>query len=832
MRLILTTLFAVTISCASAQFPKTYTASELYHQLEKLNTSASVLYLAAHPDDENTKLISYFENKLHVRTGYLSLTRGDGGQNLIGTEIGPGIGILRTQELLAARRIDGGEQFFSRAVDFGYSKSADETFEKWGKESILADVVFVIRKFRPDAIVTRFPTSNYAGHGHHEASAVLAEEAFDLAADPSAFPEQLKYVEVWQPKRLYFNTSSWWMKDLEEQAQKSDDFLRIDVGEFNSLLGASYAQIAAKSRSEHKSQGFGTDFPYGTNMEYLRYVKGSKVEPGKGLLDGIQNDWSRYGAKDIGELISQAIASFDPLNPSATATALAKAGILVNKKDQTPFFTKKQDELNRLILNLLGVSIEINTENMLITPGQEVSARINIVNPSNNVLKLTSVKYNQKEIIGSANLVNNELFSEEVKLKIDDNAEYSNPYWLNEPFENIYSVTDYNLLGNPENNPSLNTQLTFEKDGYSFSISIPVLEKTVDPAKAVIFNPTYIVPRVSFNFSENVLIAPGEDARTVQITATNHGESFSGNVNLNLPKGWEASPANLPLELNGIGDAKIISFSVRASSMAEEGDAELVVNNVMKPFRKPAMSLQIINYDHIPSQIMLKPAVIKLVPIALKMGDTKLVGYIDGPGDDVAKYLGAAGYQVEHISPQDLRNGNLTKYDAIVTGIRAFNTREDLAFDNENLNAYVEAGGTWLVQYNTSRGLKSEKIGPYAFNLTRERVTDEYAAARVLVPEHAIMNYPNKISQADFDNWVQERGLYFAADWDPKFEAIISWNDSDEPPRDGGLIVAPYGKGYFVYSGISFFRQLPAGVPGAYRLLANILALSNQSPKN
>lgn len=832
MRISLTAIFALTISWLFGQFPTTYTSSELYHQLEKLNTGASVLYLAAHPDDENTRLISYFENKLHVRTAYLSLTRGDGGQNLIGTEIGPGIGILRTQELLAARNIDGGEQYFSRAVDFGYSKSAEETFEKWGKENILADVVFIIRKFRPDVIITRFPPSNYAGHGHHEASAILAEEAFDLAADPNAFPEQLTDVKVWQPKRLYFNTSSWWIKDLEEQAKNSDDFLRIDVGEYNSLLGESYAQIAARSRSQHQSQGFGTDFPYGTNIEYIKYVKGDKVAPGGKLLDGIGNDWSRYDADDIGDLIDQAIKNFDPLNPSATATTLAKAGKILNSKEKNPFFTQKQKELNHLLLHMLGVSIEFNTDKMLVVPGQDVFARIDIVNSSKSPLTLQKAVYQGEDILDEANLVNNVLFSEEVKMHIDKDADFSNPYWLNAPFENIYQVDDYSLLGNPQNAPSVSADLYFEKDGYTFSVNVPVKEKIVDPAKAVIFNPTYIVPRVTFNFSENVNIAAGSDYRSVQVTVTNHGESFAGEVQLDLPKGWEAKPSRLSLDLEGAGNAKIISFDVRAIAGAQPGKASISVIKSDKSLRKPAMSLEIIDYDHIPAQIILKAATIELIPIDLKTGDVQLVGYIDGPGDDVAKYLSAAGYKVEHISADDLRSGNLSRFDAIVTGIRAFNTREDLAFDNENLNAYVAAGGTWVVQYNTNRGLKSEKIGPYPFTITRERVTDENAVARILLPDNALMNYPNKITQADFDHWVQERGLYFAADWDPKFQALISWNDGGEPARDGGLIVAPHGDGYFVYSGISFFRQLPAGVPGAYRLLANILALSSQDPKN
>ena len=832
MRIFLTAILAVTISVAFGQFPKTYSSSELYHQLEKLSTGANILYLAAHPDDENTRLISYFENKLHVRTAYLSLTRGDGGQNLIGTEIGPGIGILRTQELLAARAIDGGEQFFSRAVDFGYSKSAKESFEKWGKEEILADVVFVIRKFQPDVIVTRFPTSEYAGHGHHSASAILADEAFDLAADPKAFPEQLEYVDVWQPKRLYFNTSSWWIKDLEQQANKSNDFVRMDVGEFNNLLGTSYAQMASRARSEHKSQGFGTDFPYGTSIEYIRFVKGDKVSPGGSILEGIENDWARHDAPEIGALINKAISEFDSNNPAATASTLAEAGKLLSKKDKTPFFTEKQSELNDLLLHMLGVFVEFNTSKMLVVPGEDVVARLNVVNPASTAINLEKVIFRGKEISGKAKLVNNALFSEEMKLPIADNASFSNPYWLNEPFENLYSTDDYNLLGKPENDPSLSADLHFEIEGYRFVLPVAVKEKIVDPAKAVIFNPTYIVPHVTFSFSENVVVSAGSQAQTVYVTATNHGESFNGKLRLNLPKGWEVSPAEHTVSLKGAGDAAMLGFALTATDLAQAGNASVEVTQSDVALRKPAMSLQVIDYDHIPAQIMLTEAEIGLVPVDLQMGGVKLVGYIDGPGDDVAKYLKAAGYHVEHISERELRGGNLEKYDAIITGIRAFNTREDLAFFNDNLNTYVEAGGTWIVQYNTSRGIKSEKIGPYPFVITNERVTDEYAEARILNPLHQVMNFPNKIEKSDFEGWVQERGLYFAADWDSHFEPIISWNDPDEPPRNGGLIIAPYGEGNFVYTGISFFRELPAGVPGAYRLLANLLALNQQAPKN
>lgn len=832
MRIFLTALFCIFVSLSFGQFPKTHSSAEIYHQLQKLNTGASILYLAAHPDDENTRLISYFENKYHVRTAYLSLTRGAGGQNLIGTEIGPGIGVLRTQELLGARSIDGGKQFFTRAVDFGYSKSAEETFEKWGKENILADVVFIIRKFQPDVIVTRFPASNYAGHGHHEASAILAAEAFDLAANPNAFPEQLDHVEVWQPTRLYLNTSSWWIKDLEKRASESDDYLRIDVGEYNPLLGTSYSKIAAQSRSEHKSQGFGTDYPYGKSIEYVQYVKGDKVKPGGTLLDDIQNDWSRHGASRAGAMISKALSEYDYSNPAATANTLAEAGKLLNIIKNSPFVENRKKELNDLILKSLGVFAEFTTSKMLLTPGQKVKTKVDLVNTSTIPIKLERAVYNNQSIIDGEILKDNHAFSKQIELTIPENINFSNPYWLEEISDNLYLTDDYKLLGTPENEPALYVDLHFDLNGYTFVKRVPLQEKIVDPAKAVIYNPTYVVPQVSFNFSENVVVCSFETSQKIFVTVTNHAELYSADVGLTLPDGWTSTPSFHSVNLKGAGDAVVIGFEVTAQKNAQPGEAKITLKKSSLNVNKPYKSIQIIDYDHIPAQIMVLDAKIGVTPVDLNMGHVKLIGYIDGPGDDVAKYLKAAGYKVEHLTDRELRGGDLRKYDAIITGIRAFNTREDLAFANDNLNEYVKSGGTWIVQYQTARGLKTDKIGPYPFVISAERVTDEYAEARILNPDHRVVNYPNKITDSDFDNWVQERGLYFANEWDSRFEPIISWNDPNEPPRNGGLIIAPYGEGHFVYTGISFFRELPAGVPGAYRLIANIIALNNQELKN
>lgn len=826
MRLIFTALAAVFCFSGYAQFPQTKSSSELFHQLEKLGNTSSILYMAAHPDDENTRLISYFENHLHARVAYLSLTRGGGGQNLIGTEIGDAIGVLRTQELLQARSIDGGEQFFTRAVDFGYSKSAEESFEKWGREAILADAVWVIRKFRPDVIVTRFPPTNYAGHGHHEASAIIANEAFELAADPTAFPEQLEYVDPWQTTRLYFNSSTWWNKDLQQKAKGSDDYVTINVGEYNPLLGITYAQIAAKSRSQHKSQGFGTDFPYGNQIEYLQYVKGDKADPDAGILDGIQTNWEKLSAGEISDEIDRIQANFNFKNPAQMVPELISLKHNIDEISGGALLDYKKKELDKLIVDCLGVDIELNTKSGFSTRGKNVVARLDIANTSEFPLGIESTDCGSLEFENTQTLVQNDLFSEEFEFKIPTDAAISNPYWLNKPYDALYDVSNYDLLGKPENDPAVTCQINFTYENTAIPVDIPLVHKEVDPADAVIFNPFYIVPDLGFTFDENVLIAPDQSERVVNATIKNYGENFKGEIELVVPEDWKATPQKVAVSIAGGGDV-LVSFGVSRDANALNGTATF---KVLSENNGTGYEVQEIEYPHIPRQVIIREAELNLVPVPLERGGVEKIGYIEGPGDDVAKYLGAAGYDVTVLSENQLKSvESLREYDAIVTGIRAFNTREELGFANDVLNEYVAEGGTWVVQYNTSRGLKTEDIGPYPFEITRERVTDENAEARFINPAHPILNYPNKISPADFDNWVQERGLYFAADWDAAFEPIISWNDPEEPPRNGGLIIASHGKGHFIYTGISFFRELPAGVPGAYKLLSNIIASSRQN---
>ena len=809
---------------STAQFPERKTSAEIFHQLSKLGNTSTILYMAAHPDDENTRLISFFENDLHSRVGYLSLTRGDGGQNLIGTEIGRAIGVLRTQELLQARRIDGGEQFFTRAVDFGYSKSAEESFSKWGKEEILRDVVWVIRKFRPDVIVTRFPPTNYAGHGHHQASAILAEEAFDAAADPNMFPEQLEWVSPWQVKRLYFNSSTWWDKDLANKANKSDDYVAINIGKYNPVLGESYAQIAARSRSQHRSQGFGSDYPYGRKIEYLKYVKGQKANPEQGMLDGINRNWTRLNAKDIDRDLAMIKEQFDLQNPASSLDDLIAVKNKIEQLNESPLKNYKINEVSGIIRSIAGIDGTYHSDMGFAVPGSEISTRIELVNTSERKVIVESISVGGKTRNFGSELKKDDLFSEEMIVSIDPDAEKSNPYWLNGEYSTIYKVEGYENLGKPENDPSLSASVTLKIEGEPVVWQIPLKQKIVDPAEALILNPFYITPQLGASFEEQVLIASDTLYKPIRLVVKNYGPDYAGTIDLKLGPGWQSDPARIKIEIPQNSDA-LLNFSVKRDPDASRAKLQVLASGRESPLD----FIQEIDYDHIPKQIIARTAHVELIPVDLKKGKTELIGYIDGPGDDVAKYLQAAGYEVSHISDDELKDlAALKKYDAIVTGIRAYNTRPELKYANEILNQYVAEGGTWLVQYNTSRGLKVDQIGPYSFEISRERVTKESAEARLINPQHPVLNYPNKITQTDFSNWVQERGLYFAGEWDSSFEPIISWNDPDEPPRNGGLIAAKYGEGHFVYSGISFFRELPAGVTGAYRLLANILALGEQ----
>lgn len=794
-------------------------AAEIKLALKKLNTVGSVLYIAAHPDDENTRLIAYMANEKMMRTGYLSLTRGDGGQNLIGTEQGALMGVVRTQELLEARKIDGGEQIFTRAVDFGYSKTAEETFAKWDKQQVLADVVFAIRKFRPDVIITRFPPTSEAGHGHHTASAILAEEAFDLAADSNAFPEQLIYVSVWQPKRLFLNASTWWDKELPEKAKNNPNYITIDVGTYNPLLGKSYSEIAAESRTMHKSQGFGTAKTRGVQTEYLVLKKGEKFT-NNDIFSGIDLTWNRIGeGKEINKLITQALINFNIENPSKVLPILLQAFQKIRAIPATNSWSYvKLYEIQQLITSCLGLHAEFIADDYSTAENALLNTSIHVVNRSNLKVVLTNIGIAGKDSLVQKELLHNEMVTLNTTI-VAPSYSNTNPYWLNQPFEGLFSVKNPSLIGTPVNNHAVYCFMMFEIEGQHFYLGKPLQYKWTDRVKGEIYRPLVVLPSVTANLAENVHVFSSKESKQVKITLKAHENNQQGVVSLKLPNGWKSNPTQQTYELTTKNQEQQVVFEITPSAVGNVGEIMVELNNT----NEVAKSLKIIEYDHIQIQTLLPDAKGKVVRLDVQIKG-KNIGYIMGAGDEVPKALEQLGYAVTLLDENSIKNSDLSVFDAIVTGIRAYNTNNYMENVSSHLMNYVKNGGNYIVQYNVNRGLVTEAIGPFPFTVSKDRVTVEEAKVTFLDTTHPMLNFPNKINEKDFDFWIQERGLYFASEWDKAYTPILEMNDTDEAPIQGSLIVAHYGEGSFIYTGLSFFRELPAGVPGAFRLFANMVS--------
>ncbi|MBA2610557.1 MAG: PIG-L family deacetylase [Bacteroidetes bacterium] len=819
-------LLALPILIISNLFSQTnvqLNSAEIIQNLKKLNTVGSVLYIAAHPDDENTRLLGYMANEKKVRTGYLSLTRGDGGQNLIGKEQGELLGLIRTQELLAARRTDGAEQFFTRANDFGYSKNPEETFTFWNKDSILSDVVLTIRKFKPDVIICRFPTTGEGGHGHHTASAILAVEAFAAAADPKKFPEQLKYTDVWQAKRIYWNTFNFGGPNTT-----APDQLKIDVGVFNPLLGKSYGEIAAESRSMHKSQGFGSGKQRGSNTEFFKLLKGDSTKTD--LFEGINISWNRIkNTEKIQKLIDDCIKKFNaqsPENSLPELVAIYKQLQLLDEKEAYTNYWKKQKikETEVLLLACSGLWLEAFASDYIGIPGQETMVFAQIVNRNKGTVKLNSINYLQTDTVTSLSLKTNELYTFKRKEKISSDVPFSNPYWLNEKHDvGIYTVKTSSLIGKPQNDAAQKISFDVTIQDLNLKIWRDLVYKYTDPVKGEIYRPFEVLPPVTVNISEKVFVFSDASPKTIFLTVKTNQNNFEGTLQLKASAGWNVAIKDPNIKLKNKNDEVVIEATITAGKDAANGKLEVSVaaNNVA--FNK---SIKRIEYDHIPYQFILNDAEAGLVNVDLKKGGTN-IGYILGAGDDVPAALKQIGYHVTMLTDELLLNDNLTKYNAIVTGVRAYNTNERLQIHYTKLMDYVKNGGNLIVQYNTNNRIGPVKanIGPYPFTISRDRVTDEKAEMKFSNEKHAALNFPNLITAKDFDGWIQERGIYFASEIDKEYETIFTIKDPDEKASDGSLIIGKYGKGNFVYTGLVFFRELPAGVPGAYRLFVNLLSL-------
>jgi LmbE family N-acetylglucosaminyl deacetylase len=813
-------------------------AGEIIHQLKKLQKTNRVLYIAAHPDDENTRVISWLENDRAIRTAYLSLTRGDGGQNLIGTELGAKLGVLRTQELMQARQIDGGEQFFTRAVDFGYSKTADETFKQWDKDQVLADVVWVIRKFQPDVIITRFPADARGGHGHHTASAMLAEEAFALAASKDAYPEQLQYLAPWQTKRLFWNHSTWWNQDLDSIAAADKRYTVIDIGTYIAPLGLSCNELASFSRTQHKSQGFGVSVDRGSRKEYLQLIKGQPLE--NDFMDDVQTGWARYGWPDGDAQLQALLDKFNPQKPYTIAEDildLLQASDAINSAQQKDWF---QTELQKLFVAVTGISLELLAKNEFISPGQPTNFTLEYVNRcplplhyfkgSSESLPTADVDVNnetendeqlaqQESVFGALSpLPFNETVSREVKNQTLATTT-SQPYWLQKPYNTMFSVSNQLLIGAPENSPALELLVPIYLNKKVILIPIKAKYKYSDRVEGEIQNPLLVTPKFTVNPAKSNLIFVDNEAQYLTLDLrpfTNGTLKFKAKAD-----GWRIEPEQMTVDFN----EGLVTKSIRLKVSPTQGVSKTTTLLILdQETNLPLQSIAEINYEHIDKRVVFEEASLKLVKLDLAIKGQR-IAYIKGAGDEVATAISQMGYQVDFLDEQSLKTADLQKYQAVVAGIRAYNTQEWLPAAKEKIMAYVQNGGTYIVQYNTaSRDLLSQNIGLEPFKISRERVTEENAAVRFALPNHPILNSPNKLGTKDFENWVQERGLYFASEWSQAYAAPLAWHDADEPDRLGGLLVANHGQGAFIYTGISFFRELPAGVEGAYRLWANILS--------
>lgn len=824
MRRLIALLLLLVTSVAEAK-----TAAEIQLALRKLNVLGTALYVAAHPDDENTAMLAWLANERMFRTGYLSVTRGDGGQNLIGDEKGELLGVIRTQELLAARRIDRAEQMFTRAVDFGYSKTPDETLTIWGPDSV-ADVVWAIRRFKPDVIITRFPPTGEGGHGHHTASAILAEKAFDAAWDPAQYPDQLQHVSVWEPKRLFWNRFSFG-RQIDPNDPAVANSLRIDLGTYNPLLGRAYTEIAAESRSEHKSQGFGSAERRGTILNYYDLRKGAPAT--KDLFEGIDTTWSRFpGGETVGAILKQAADSFDPDKPSASLPLLMKAWEALEQlranpawgPRTNPYYFAKQRELLDVIHDCAGLAIDISAADSAVVPGGEIPVSVTVVNRSDYPFRLTMIgsRYATPSKSLAVTLENNKPVKTDVTLKLPADYDYSQPYWLRRPpSKGMYTVEDPAMIGMPENYPAVPILVTLDDPQYrNLVFAMPVTFRRTDPVAGEQVRNVDVVPEVTANLGSPVYLFPEAKARPVTVWLRSFGAK-EATVRLHVPAGWTAEPASTPVTFSGKGDETRVTFTV--TPPVKEATGAVLAEVELKSGKRISLGLTSIEYAHIPAQRVFGDAGAKLVRADIKRRGNR-VGYIMGSGDDVPNILRQVGYEVTLLTDADLDRGDFATWDAVVAGIRAYNTRKRLRLAHEKLMQYVANGGTMVVQYNTLDDLAVPAPGPFPFKISRDRVTVEEAPVTFTAADHPLLTTPNKITAADFEGWVQERGLYFASEWDPRYTTVLSTNDPGEPARPGGELYARHGKGVFVYTSYAWWRQLPAGVGGAIRGFVNLVS--------
>ena len=822
LRILILICFLTPFHPVLSQKPKYYTTGDIYKGIQKLNVLGSALYIAAHPDDENTRLITYLSKARQVNTAYLSLTRGDGGQNSIGPEQAELLGVVRTQELLSARKVDGGSQFFTRAMDFGYSKSAKETLTIWNREDLLSDMIWIIRKFRPDVMITRFPPDNRAGHGQHEASSLLAAEAFEKAGNPEIFPDQLKYVDPWQPAKLFLNRAPWWDSDKQEGKK----VISADIGEYDPLSGLSYSELGADARSQHRSQAFGVTWTRGTSKEYLEYWKGSQTE--KDIFDQVDISWNRLDRPDIEKLINETLKNYQFNEPSASLSALLKIRQKIKGVENKFWKEIKLREVDELIQACLGLYLEATTDKSYASRGDSVTFHFEFTNRSEKEVALKRIFSGNMAIdsVMNISLENNHPIEFTIASPLTESVPETSPFWLKNPREGYeYVITDESKRGMANNEVPIVFYAFLNVSGEEIAFDLPVVYTWTDRMRGQQYEPFEVGPGLFVEINNGVYIFPDTEGKSMEVKLSTKNKSMDGYLQLEVPGGWHYTPEKIPFYIDS-ESSESFTFMLYPPSETSRGVVKAVAISGKDRYDRRMVRIL---YEHFPKQLVYLPAEATVEKFDIQKSGKK-IGYVMGAGDEVGESLKQIGYEITYLNEQNISQLDLSQFDAIVFGIMAFNNDVFLSGFQDQLLNYVKNGGNLIIQYNNQRiGMKSNIVMPYPIEFSRNsaevRISEEDAPVNILLPDHPAMSHPNKITDHDFEGWIQERGLYFPIGWDDHYATPLSSHDTGEDPLNGGLLVAQYGKGYYVYTTYSWFRQLPAGVPGAFRIFANLISL-------
>jgi LmbE family N-acetylglucosaminyl deacetylase len=828
--------------------------------LARLSTSKRLLVIAAHPDDEDTSLISLVARGMGGEAAYLSLSRGEGGQNLIGPELGPGLGLIRSRELLAARGVDGGRQFFTRAYDFGFTRSLDETLKLWPKDILVEDVVRVIRRFKPQVIVSIFPGVPSPTHGQHQAAGVTAHAAFPLAGDASALPQlQEEGLLPWTPQVLY--RSTW----FDEKATT----LTLPTSGVDPLTGKSAFQVAMASRSMHRSQDMGQLQELGPQQTRLAWVQGGAGKDAKDLFEGVDtrlaamvatvpDDGRRREAEQyLSEAQRLAEATRATLNPAHLNAAVPRLAEILKRLRSARAVLDGQarpeerpaaeliDEKIRIAEDGLaaaaGIAVDATTEREALIAGETFPVKAVVWNsgggeaPKATVTLVPAPEWGGSETSGAAkDLAAGALGSWEIQETVPAAAPPTVPYFLRRPLQgSLYDWTGAApaVKGEPFGPAPLVARFDLTVAGVPVSLEREVVHLHEDQALGEVRRPLRIVPEVEVAVADDLLVWPTarKEPRRLQVTLTSHAPArVSGRLETAIEGSshWPAVPAQT-FALDP-GEETTLEVPLEPPAGLAPGSSRVHLAAVLDGAAGGRFDLAtpVIDYPHIRPTPRPRPADVPVSAVDVKLPALKRVGYIRGASDRVPEFLRQVGVPLELLGPQDLLEGDLGRYDVIVVGSRAYETDPALVQANHRLLDYARNGGVVIVQYQQYPYITG-KFAPFPLDIARphDRVTDETAAAKVLDPSSPVFHTPNEIGPADWEGWVQERGLYFAHTWDAAYQPLLSMADPGGPDLQGGLLVAKVGKGRYVYTGLAFFRQLPAGVPGGYRLFANLLAL-------